>query len=75
MIETRNATNTLVLSRSGVNIWNIADMLLQKKSFEFLSSRFPINKEEIFAVMCHSGIRSAQVCNFLGLLRLREVEV
>ena len=34
-----------------------------------------LKKEEIFAVMCHSGIRSAQVCNFLGLLRLREVEV
>ena len=62
MIETRNATNTLVLSRSGVNIWNIADMLLQKKSFEFLSSRFPINKEEIFAVIdCVADIKSKHV--------------
>ena len=26
-----------------------------------------LKKEEIFAVMCHSGIRSAQVCNFLEM--------
>ena len=51
MIETRNATNTMVLSRSGVNIWNVADLLLEKKSFKFLMNRFPINKEEIFAVI------------------------
>ena len=51
MIETRNATNTMVLSRSGVNVWNVADLLLEKKSFEFLMNRFPINKEEIFAVI------------------------
>ena len=62
MIETRNATNTLVLSRSGVNIWNIADMLLQKKSLEFLSRRFPINKDEIFAVIdCVADIKSKHV--------------
>ena len=24
-----------------------------------------LNKEDVFAVMCHSGIRSAQVCQFL----------
>ena len=51
MIETRNATNTMVLSRSGVNVWNVADLLLEKKSFKFLMNRFPINKEEIFAVI------------------------
>ena len=39
MIETRNATNTLVLSKSGINIWNISDLLLQKKSFDFLQKR------------------------------------
>ena len=33
-----------------------------------IASRFPeLNKEDKFAVMCHSGIRSAQVCKFLEM--------
>ena len=62
MIETRNATNTMVLSRSGINIFNISDLLLQKKSFDFLQKRFPVSKEEIFAVIdCVADTRSKHV--------------
>ena len=71
MIETRNATNTLVLSKSGINIWNISDLLLQKKSFDFLQNRFPISKEEIFAVIdCVADVKSKHVA---GDIEFRDI--
>ena len=71
MIETRNATNTLVLSKSGINIWNISDLLLQKKSFDFLQKRFPISREEIFAVIdCVADVRSKHVA---GDIEFRDI--
>jgi len=73
MIETRNATNTMVLSRSGVNIWNIADMLLEKKSFEFLMNRFPVTREEIFAVI---DVVADSKCNHVeGDIEFRDIGI
>lgn len=37
---------------------NIPMMQIQAKISE-------LNKKDVFAVMCHSGVRSAQVCHFL----------
>jgi hypothetical protein len=59
MIETRNATNTMVLSRSGVNIWNVSDKLVDKVSFDEIQRMFPVTEEEIFAIIdCVADVKN-----------------
>lgn len=73
MIETRNATNTLVLSRSGINIWNISDKLLKKIPFEELKRMFPVTDEEIFAIIdCVADFKSKIVDGDIDFIDIGE---
>jgi len=76
MIETRNATNTLVLSRSGINIWNISDKLLKKMPFEELKRMFPVTDEEIFAIIdCVADFKSKIVDGDIDFIDIAKMVV
>ena len=51
-IETRGK-NILVTSGHGVLVVNIADQIIEGKSIDWLTKRFPISEQEVWEVIDH----------------------
>jgi len=51
MIERREGTGTLVLEKSGVPIYDVADAIIEYYNIESVCEKFPISKEEVFEVV------------------------
>ena len=67
MIETRN--NTLVIGKLAVPVRNITDSIIDRKSINYITKRFPVSVEEVFE--CVDAVADIETLNGTGHLSVR----
>ena len=67
MIETRN--NTLVIGKLAVPVRNITESVIDRKSMDYITKRFPVSVKEVFE--CIDAIADIETLNGTGHLSVR----
>ena len=67
MIKTRN--NTLVIGKMSVPVRNITDSIIERKSMDYITKRFPVSAQEVFE--CVDAIADIETFNGTGHLSVR----
>ena len=67
MIETRN--NTLVIGKLAVPVRNITDSIIDRKTINYITKRFPVSVDEVFE--CVDAVADIETLNGTGHLSVR----